>query len=851
MHAAQAPRQGSLGLVDTCARDRVPLPTLRFAAARPAPPRRSLDVALMSKPRWIDAGVFQSLRAATRNRKLTVIAGPRHGSAEISSRAQLKVALADGDRSAAAADARLKSKPDEGLMAVYGLKLAGLVTTAVSDAALASAAAAAANGNPPRVFGPDTKGLNSAWDRKDPFVVQLCGSPSEPSTLVLTNKDRKPLLLPDSRYQNFLRATFARTVLFSGFDLSDPDLIELLEDVSRGFNGHVPPNLALVPAGATEPSTALRASMHYGTQLVEYPPDRSPADVLHELVTLLEELEIPKPATGDPPRGFTELTPAVRKAVPVAEPLTLELFDRGDSSSWQSVAAGADAPRTVAAQIQEFLLGPVEPGQLKIALVRARQGEGKTTLLRRISWDLANAGRRVFWREFGAGVPDRYVAEEAEGAIAIFVGDDAHELDNLPSLVNYLAAHGAGKARFLLAAEGEEWDRSGLDHRIRRTTTILDVALGAPDEAESRALAEGLQTRGRLGAGKTVDTAAEEIRAGDRCLMDRIAGARGVGSVEQAVASRISGLDEKVDRELLRRAYLATALVHRYGMSLGRAHLAAVVGVPEDQLEARVLKPLDMSLVPAGAASVRTRHPVVAAAACRILAGDPAVRDSMAADLLRTLPGGSVSDQTVFHRPSELIRALRHGQVAPLTVDHLFVAGENAAANDVHFWYDRGRFDETLNRWEPALAHLDRALWRQPGAASDREHNAAVQGHRARCLQQLGRKAEALAAVEDGLRLAPRDGVLERLYEKLGGRRHEERRGGPPGRGGAGRGGPGGERRGPPGAGGPREGGGRGFGGGGRGGPGGPGGPGGQRRNDRDRERPARRGPPPAARPAS
>jgi tetratricopeptide (TPR) repeat protein len=810
----------------------------------------------MSKPRWIDAGVFQTLRAATRNRKLTVIAGPRHGTAEISSRAQLKAALTDGDRASIAADERLKSKPDAGLAAIFGLKLAGLVTTSVSDAALASATAANANGPAPRVFGPDTKGLNSAWDRKDPFVVYLSGSPSDPATLVLTNKDRKPLLQPDSRYQNFLRATFSRTVLFSGYDLSDPELIELLEDVSRGFNGHVPPNLALVPAGSTEPSTALRASMHYGTQLVEYPPDRSPADVLHELVTLIEELEIPKPATGDPPRGFTELTPAMRAAVPAADALTLELFDRGDSSSWQSVAAGADAPRTQAAQIQEFLVGPVEPGQLKIALVRARQGEGKTTLLRRVSWDLANAGRRVFWREFGAGVPDRYVAEEAEGAIAVFVADDAHELDNLPSLVNYLAAHGAGKARFLLAAEGDEWDRSGLDHRIRRTTTILDVALGAPDEAESKALTEGLQTRGRLAA-KSVEAASEELRNGDRCLMDRIAGARGVGSVEQAVASRIKSLDDKPDGALLRRAYLATALVHRYGMSLGRAHLSTILDVPEADLDARILKPLDMSLVPAGPGSVRTRHPVVAAAACRILADDLAVRDHMAADLLRTLPGGSVSDPTVFHRPSELIRALRHGQVAPLTVDHLFVSGENAAANDVHFWYDRGRFDETLSRWEPALAHLDRALWRQPGAASDREHNAAVQGHRARCLQQLGRKAEAILAVEDGLRLAPRDGVLERLHEKLGGRRRDEHRG-PPGRGGPREGGPrgggeGGPRRGGPGGGPGREGGprggGQGGGGGGHGGGGGggPGGPGGQRRNDRDRQRPARRGPPAGA----
>jgi tetratricopeptide (TPR) repeat protein len=244
---------------------------------------------------------------------------------------------------------------------------------------------------------------------------------------------------------------------------------------------------------------------------------------------------------------------------------------------------------------------------------------------------------------------------------------------------------------------------------------------------------------------------------------------------------------------------------------------------------------------------------VVAAAACRILAPDDATRDAIAIDLLRTLPGGSVSDATVFHRPSELIRALRHGQVAPLTVDKFFVAGENAAASDVHYWYDRGRFDEGLSRWEQALAHFDRALWRQPGAASDREHNAAVQGHRARCLQTLGRKAEAVQAVEDGLRLSPRDGVLERLAEKLGARRRDEHGGprrGPGGDrgardgagrggfgGGGGRGGPGGGRGGP--------GGGRGGPGGGRGGPGG--GPGGQRRNDRDRARPSRPGPPAGA----
>ena len=728
----------------------------------------------MSKPRWMDAGVFRTLRTATRSRRLAVIVGPRHGNAAIATRGALKAALADGDRAAAKGDPRLHSDPDPGVAALFGLRQPGLVTTLVSDAVVSSAPSKLEL----RLFGPDSKGLNSAWDRKDAFLVRLCGSADDPATLVLTNKDRKPLVLPDSRYQKFLRATFSRTVLFTGFEMSDPDLIELLEDVSRGFNGHVPPNVALVPAGSTDPSTALRASMHYGTQLIEFPAELSPSAVLAELATLLEELEVPKAATGDPPRGFTELTGPFRESVPAASDVALDLFDRGDSSSWSSIKSGADSPRTVAAEIKSFLVAPVEAGQTKIALARGRMGEGKSTLLRRVSWDLAQEGRRVFWREFGAAVPDRYVPEDDEKAIAIFVADDADQLDNLPSLINYLSAHGAGKARFLLAAESDAWDRSGLDHRIRRTSTMLDVTLGCPDSQECATIAEALRQRGRLADGADVATVAEAMRRDDRCLMDRIAEARGVGSIHAAVQQRIAALDAKPERDRLRRAYFATALVHRYGMSLGRAHLAAVLGVGESELDEQVLAPLDLSLVPAGPTAVRTRHPVVAAEACAILATDEAARDEMVIDLLAKLPGGSVSDPTVFHRPSELIRPLRHGQLAPLTVDRYFEAGENAADHDVAFWFDRGRFDANFSRWEPALQHLDRALWRQPGDAGEREHNAAVHAVRARCLLSLHRKRDALAAVNEGLRLSPRDGVLERLADKLSGRRPTGERGG-------------------------------------------------------------------------
>src|SRR6185295_17265373 len=131
----------------------------------------------MSKPRWMDAGVFLTLRTATRARRLAVVVGPRHGNAQLATRAQLKAALADGDRAAAKGDARTHSERDAGVAALFALKQPGILTTLVSDTVAVSAPAKLE----PRVFGPDSKGLNSAWDRKDTFIAHLCGSAADPA----------------------------------------------------------------------------------------------------------------------------------------------------------------------------------------------------------------------------------------------------------------------------------------------------------------------------------------------------------------------------------------------------------------------------------------------------------------------------------------------------------------------------------------------------------------------------------------------------------------------------------------------------------------------------------------------
>ena len=748
----------------------------------------------MSKPRWIDGGVFRTLRSATRSRKLVVIVGPAFGSAEISSRLALKEALGDGDRASLADDPRTKSSSNEALQSVHLLRQPCVVTTAIDDVLGASFPEELETEM--RHFGPDSKGLASVFDRKDAGVVHLHGQAADPGTLSLTAKDRRALTRTDSRYNAFLRQMFSRTVLFAGFKLDDRGLNELLEDVTRVFNGHVPASIALVENGAADPAVALRASMHFGMSFVEFPRSVGTEAALLEVSRLLEELEVPKPATGNPPRGFTELTEDFRASVPAATAEELRRFDDGDAGSWGPVKDGVLVARSSAQPVEEVLLGEVPEGKVRLVLVRGAAGDGKSTLMRKTAWDLAcstsdKKHTRIFWRESGSGLPDVYVPAEADDAVAVFVVDDADELEHLPGLLQNLASTGKGKARFLLAADSGCWERSGLDHRIRRFVDALDVELVGVDEAEAASLAEGLHERGRLAGDGTAAEAASGLATSDASLFGRkVRACEGVDLAE-SVAKSLKELGAGPESESLRKAYFGVALVHQHGMSLGLEHLAKFLGVNSSELAESVITPLNRLVVMSDGGALRTPHPMVATAAVAALEPDEATRDELLIQLLKSLPQDGDQDPKAVHAPSELIRARRQQPLPPLTLGRFFEAGEPAAAQDRQFWFDRGRYETDFARWDQALSAFDHALWKRPGDLREKEHNALVHANRARCLLSLNRKKEALRAVEEGLRQSSQDGSLLRLQEKLGGRRRPPaNRGGS--RGGARRGGGGG-----------------------------------------------------------
>jgi len=142
------------------------------------------------------------------------------------------------------------------------------------------------------------------------------------------------------------------------------------------------------------------------------------------------------------------------------------------------------------------------------------------------------------------------------------------------------------------------------------------------------------------------------MRLGERCLMDRIAEARGVAASRRPSAARIGSLDALPDAALLRRAYLRDGARAPLRHVAGRGHLATVLALPE-RSSMRACWPARQEPADSGPASVRTRHPVVAASACTILAPDDAERGRDGRRPARRAPGAASRTRTFFHiRPS-------------------------------------------------------------------------------------------------------------------------------------------------------------------------------------------------------
>ena len=126
------------------------------------------------------------------------------------------------------------------------------VLTTNYDKLLEGAYTKANDGELPTVFTQKDLAGQAYRIRDDKFYIfKLHGDIDRPDTIVLGSRDYRDLFNKYPEYRDFLKTLFlTHTVLFVGFGDNDPDIDELLNNLSAIFDGNNQPHYILLPTGS-------------------------------------------------------------------------------------------------------------------------------------------------------------------------------------------------------------------------------------------------------------------------------------------------------------------------------------------------------------------------------------------------------------------------------------------------------------------------------------------------------------------------------------------------------------------------------------------------------------------------
>ncbi len=300
-------------------------------------------------------------------------------------------------------------------------------------------------------------------------------------------------------------------------------------------------------------------------------------------------------------------------------------FYDAQEPNWANIANGDDAPRRLLDELLAFARRSELP--YRAALILGAAGEGKTTLLRRLAWELAEEGAPVLVRH------EEYLAPAFRLPISpdrplVLVIDEAADEEEIPKLAKDLRDHGV-PFLMLLAARQHEWQNANLEAALKRAVTLGKFLLRRLERSEVEAILDRLERAARLDALKGLPRAQQVEHFLDRLkadgqLLPAMLTARYGTEFEDILLRVFEKLRRRMpaESEFLLDAYALLASVHRFGFWLGRDTLAGALGIPQDRVYPRVLAPLEGELIEIreqGEDRLITRHPVIAERALRLL----------------------------------------------------------------------------------------------------------------------------------------------------------------------------------------------------------------------------------------
>ncbi|MDQ7029921.1 MAG: tetratricopeptide repeat protein [Ardenticatenia bacterium] len=302
-------------------------------------------------------------------------------------------------------------------------------------------------------------------------------------------------------------------------------------------------------------------------------------------------------------------------------------FYDGTQPSWPDIAHGLDAPRALYTPLWDFLTRDDLPPQ-RMALILGQAGEGKSTLLMRLAWDLAeHAGYTVMYAHGGRVRATYRLPIAVETPLVLMVDQADHNAQTLFNLVRDLHREGL-PVRLLAAARAHEWRRDA-ESRVHfsRHVHLRSFVLGRLRQDEARAILDKLERAGKLDRlaslppERRVAYFLERDQADGQLLAAMLSARYQVEKFEEVICSVFQRVKTWSDGQMLVDGYTYLAAVHRFGLSLPRVALAMLLGVGEGEVGRRFIKRLEGEiLAPKEQASlVRTRHPWIAERALAIV----------------------------------------------------------------------------------------------------------------------------------------------------------------------------------------------------------------------------------------